>query len=1326
MAMGRMPAIKPGDMTFVASPGFLVSGLASVWGTLARMNAAASIQSLRKNKWVRRGIVALLVLLGLWVLAWLAVPPIAKSQLQKIASEKLGRQVTVERIGFKPWTLELTLNNLRIATADGKGTQLAVRRIYADAELQSIFRLAPVIDAVSVEAPAILLTHQADGKYDIDDILAKLASGPPPDPKAEPARFAIYNITITEGAVDFDDQTVKRRHELRDFVLKVPFLSNLASQREVNTEPKLAFALNGSKFDSAAQSTPFAASRKTDAHVQFKGLDLVPYLGYIPGGMPVQLQAGSLDADLKIDFQQAATVGLKVTGTVEAHGAKLADARGRDLLAFDSLKLALADVRPLESVFHLSEIALASPQLVVARDASGQLNLMARDPATGQTEKVVAAKPPAPPASSASAASGAAGVAAPKPVLKVQVDKVALSGGRIGWRDETVQPGASIDVTDLGLDVTAITWPMEKPAQFSGSTAVGGATLKFKGSGTDKAADVQTEVEALPLSLAAPYLAHSLEPTLDGKLSGQIDIAWAPPDLRFKARRVAADNLALTQAKTALASVGRFELLDTEVDMAKHTLAVGTFTATNPKLSIERDSEKRWMFERWLKTPAGAGGKPEAEAKVAAPKPAGSGPESAPPGTNTRPWALTVGTLAVDNGSLSYADKAGATPVAVEITAFKLNAQKLAPETATKSPLQVSGRIGSGRRADPGRFDYKGHIVLKPLAAEGRLEVASFPAHAFKAYYADALNVDIRRAFVSYRGSVNYASAPAGMSVKLAGDTALDDFRANSVSLTQSPGFDRNDNQLLSWKTLSLRGLQVGLEPNAAPTVDVRETTLTDFFARVIIDPSGQLNLLSLTKKGEAESKAAAATTAETRSRRSLGGTTTTTRGSERPAGGGAPVPAELMVGGPSTPAAPASAPAAVAQAAPAAPSGPAPVINFGPMSLVNGKIDFTDLFVKPNYSADLSELTGKLSSFSSNPPNGQGGRPALAELELRGKAQQTAALEITGKLNPLAKPLELDITAKMRDLDLAPLSPYSVRYAGHGIERGKMSMDVNYKIAPDGQLTATNKLVLNQLQFGEEVAGAPNSLPVKLAVALLADRNGVIDVDLPLRGSLNDPQFSIGPLIFKAVVNLIVKAVTAPFSLLTGGLGGGGSGESSTITFEAGSSVLSASAKESLDKVVKALVDRPTLEMTVIGTSSLEKERDAYQRQRVRQMALAEKRRAAVRGGQAGTDVPPVTDAEYPALLTAVYKRADITKPRNMVGLAKDLPLKEMENLLLASVPVDEESMRQLAVERGAAVRDYLLSQKLTSERLFLGAVRTTASGDDWKPGAELKLAMR
>ncbi|SEA13284.1 DUF748 domain-containing protein [Variovorax sp. YR216] len=1267
---------------------------------------------LKQNKWVRRGVVALLVLLAVWVLAWLAVPPIAKGQIQRIASDKLGRQVTVGKVDFKPWTLELTVHDLRIATADGKQAQVAVNRIYLDAELQSILRLAPVVDAVSIDSPAILLTHLADGKYDIDDILAKLAAAPDA-PKSEPPRFAIYNIGISNGSFTFDDQTVQRRHELRNLELAVPFLSNLASKRDITTEPKLAFVLNGSRFDSSASSTPFAESRKTDAQIKFEGLDLVPYLGYIPGGLPVSLQAGKLDADVRIDFAQAASPTLKITGTVAANGVKVADGRGKDLLGFESLKVALADVRPLERVVHLSEVALAAPQLVVARDEAGKLNLLATDPATGAKEKVATVP--------ASAPNGdATAKPAEPPGWHLQVDKVALTGGHVGWRDQTTKPAAAIDAKDLAVEVNAVAWPMEKPATFNGSTAVAGATIKFEGQATDKQAQVQTEVGALPLSLAAPYLAQSLEPTLDGKLSGQIEVAWTKPDLKFKARSVVAEDLALTQEKTALVSVGRFELKDAEVDMTQHTLAIGSFAAVNPKLRVERDKEKRWMFERWLKVPAGGNGGDggATEAKVAAPKDRQAS-EAPSPASNTKPWELSIATVAVDNGALSYADNASDTPVAFEISALKVNAQKIAPNTATVSPLKVSGRIAAGR-AEPGRFEYDGNLALKPIAAEGKVTIASLPAHVFKAYYADALNIDIRRAFASYRGTVKYASTPDGMSVRLAGDTAVDDFRANSVILTQAQGQASSGNrQLLSWKTLGLRGVQVNMVPGAPLNLDVRETTLTDFFARIIIDPTGKLNLLYLVKQpGQPGTPDASAPAPEVTTKRSLGGTTTTTN-TRRAARSRAQVeapPAELMVGGaPQAPAAAAAAPA------PAAPPNPmAPVINFGPMALVNGRIDFSDLFIKPNYSADLTELTGRLSAFSSRPA---GNKPALADLELRGKAQQTASLEITGRLNPLVKPLELDITAKMRELDLPPLSPYSIRFAGHGIERGKLSMDVNYKIAPDGSLTASNRLILNQLQFGEQVEGAPASLPVRLAVALLADRNGVIDVDLPLRGSINDPEFSIGPLILKAIVNLIAKAATAPFALLTGG---GGGGESSAIVFAPGSTELSAEAKQSLDKVAKAIIDRPGLQMTVVGTASLEQERDGYQRQRVRQLAQAEKRRAAVRAGQNAADVDALSDSEYPDLLAAAYKRSDVTKPRNMVGLAKDLPQQDMENLLATSIPVDEESMRQLAVARGAAVRDYLLEQKVPSERLFLGAVRTKADGDNWKPSAELKLATR
>ena len=281
-------------------------------------------------------------------------------------------------------------------------------------------------------------------------------------------------------------------------------------------------------------------------------------------------------------------------------------------------------------------------------------------------------------------------------------------------------------------------------------------------------------------------------------------------------------------------------------------------------------------------------------------------------------------------------------------------------------------------------------------------------------------------------------------------------------------------------------------------------------------------------------------------------------------------------------------------------------MVQFGPVSLVNGRVAFSDFFIKPNYAANLSELTGKLSAFSSQAP---GGDPVLADLELRGRAEGSASLEITGKLNPLAQPLALDITGKVRDLELPPLTPYAVKYAGHGIERGKLSVDVNYKVLPSGQLTASNRLVLHQLTFGEAVEGAPNSLPVKLAVALLADRQGVIDLDLPISGSLNDPQFRIGPVIFKIIVNLIGKALTSPFSLLASAFGGGD--EMSHVPFAPGSATLTPEAQQNLDKVAKALADRPALKITVTGTASLQEEREGLQRESLQQRVLAEKRRA-------------------------------------------------------------------------------------------------------------------
>ena len=161
--------------------------------------------------------------------------------------------------------------------------------------------------------------------------------------------------------------------------------------------------------------------------------------------------------------------------------------------------------------------------------------------------------------------------------------------------------------------------------------------------------------------------------------------------------------------------------------------------------------------------------------------------------------------------------------------------------------------------------------------------------------------------------------------------------------------------------------------------------------------------------------------------------------------------------------------------------------------------------------------------------------------IELTATVEGTAPVDIRGSVNPFARELSLDLGAKASDVELPPLTPYAVKYAGYGIQKGKLSMEVHYRLE-NRKLAASNKLKLDQLTFGERVESpTATKLPVLLAVSLLKDRNGVINLDLPIEGTLDDPQFSVWGLVVQVVVNLIGKAVTAPFALL-GSLVGAGS----------------------------------------------------------------------------------------------------------------------------------------------------------------------------------------
>jgi hypothetical protein len=341
-------------------------------------------------------------------------------------------------------------------------------------------------------------------------------------------------------------------------------------------------------------------------------------------------------------------------------------------------------------------------------------------------------------------------------------------------------------------------------------------------------------------------------------------------------------------------------------------------------------------------------------------------------------------------------------------------------------------------------------------------------------------------------------------------------------------------------------------------------------------------------------------------------------------------------------------------------------------------------------------------------------------DVALRGRIHQTAPLEVAGKLNPLARDLFIDLKAGARDIELSPLTPYAVKYAGYGIEKGKLSVKLSY-LVENRKLAAENNIYLDQLTFGERVESpTATQLPVLLAVALLKDRNGVIDINLPISGSLDDPQFSLGGIIVKVFVNLIVKAVTAPFALL-GSLFGGGE-ELAFLEFDPGSAALDAADEAKLKSLAKALEERPGLKLDASGRAEPESDREALKRIAVERQVKAAKLKDT--GGKAADtaalDEVTVDPKEYEKYLTAAYRAAKFDRPRNAIGMLKELPVPEMEQLLLANTQVGDEALRQLAEARAGAAKSWLVETgKIPAERVFLVAPRLGAEGikDKGKP---------
>ena len=645
------------------------------------------------------------------------MPPLLKWQLETRGSQLLGRELRVGQVQFSPHTLTLTLRDLSMASASGDAPQLQVERLFVDLDARSLLRLAPVIAALEIDAPRLKLARLADGRYDIDDLLQRFAPQPDAQP-SEPARFALFNLRVAGGEVSLDDRPVGRTHELRKIVLDLPFLSNLPDDLQVKVEPRLAFELNGSAFDNHGRSTPFAEGRASEFDIRIDALDLAPMWAYLPATLPVQPRGGRLSAELKLQFEQpqGSEPRLQLKGQLELRDMQIQPPGDAPLLAWQSLRVQLADLRPLQRRVVLDAVALDGLVLHVRRDAEGRLEL----------ERLASAALSAGPAPTPTSATA--------PAWQLQLDVLDVKAAQIHWSDAVPQPAAELQLDGIVLQLKQLRWPFETDAALSldaqlKSQGKAHGRLHAEGGFTDRQAKLGLQLADIDLALAEPYLRQFLRLQASARLQGDATLDWAQgdaPRLNVGLSTLRIDDVRLSEprARAPVLQLARLELAELQADLLQRRVAVGAISLQRPFIELSRDAQGAVNASSWVMAEAGT---------ASAPAPADAGP----------PWQLTLREFKLDGGRARLADAAlAAGPL--EVDGLRLQVQDLAWPDTKPVNTQLSASLAVARKAEgavaaaPSRLDWRGRIAPQPLGVNGQLRVERFPVHVFEPYFARA------------------------------------------------------------------------------------------------------------------------------------------------------------------------------------------------------------------------------------------------------------------------------------------------------------------------------------------------------------------------------------------------------------------------------------------------------------------------------------------------------------------------------------------------------------------------------------------------------------
>jgi hypothetical protein len=683
---------------------------------------------------------------------------------------------------------------------------------------------------------------------------------------------------------------------------------------------------------------------------------------------------------------------------------------------------------------------------------------------------------------------------------------------------------------------------------------------------------------------------------------------------------------------------------------------------------------------------------------------------------------VTIGEVAVKEFRIEVADHAAPRPAQLAVNDLQVSIRNLSLAEGAQMPLQVAFNW-----APQGAVRLDGTVALSPMKADLTLDVAALDLLSLSPYLEQFANVRLTQGVLT-----------TGLIIE-ASDVENDPPTATVVGGLKLEKFglvdETRNEELAGFGDLTLSGMRLSTAPELAIALD--EVNVRAPFARVVMGKDNTLNVASIVRSAPP----AAALAVDDGPK----GTKEVITAKEQSTGSAAPATVPVMQ----------------------------PKIEIGKIVINEGDFRFADRSVEPNVNMAVNKFGGTIAGLSST-------NPAKADLDLKAMVDGAGPIAIAGKIDPLGATPSFDLKVDFKNVDLVPLSPYSGKFAGYQLARGKLLLDV--KVNVDGnKINSANVITLNQFTFGSQVKSPDaTSLPVRLGVALLKDMEGKIVIDVPVQGSTDDPNFKVGKVIGRVIVNLLTKVAVSPFALL-GSVFGGGGDELAYQEFEAGKTEIKPGEMKKLETMVKALTNRPGLSLDLQGSYDPAVDGPALKHVK---FAEAVKRAIWEQKHIANPNTPPpahlvITPEEEAAMIKKIYDDrfppgtrfgAPIPPPPAMLpaptppegalarffgalsnraereakavqeentrrlaeharaleaAIATGLPLEDMRRRLIADTEVDENDLRNLAQTRAQNVRDYFANVgKISPDRLFLAKDKVDATQE--KKGARVSLGLQ